>query len=125
MYLYKCERCEHLVALHQEKCSKCKAINSCYERPEKPIADEFMNEVDQIYKKKDEKRVEVKRRSPKMSDDEKIGSQVSEEHTNVKDNKAVEDNKENTANIKHGLGNNLEAKEKEDEIIEDVNQPKS
>ena len=125
MYLYKCERCEHLVALHQEKCSKCKAINSFHERPEKPIADEFMNEVDQIYKKKDEKRVEVKRRSPKMSDDEKIGSQVSEEHTNVKDNKAVEDNKENTANIKHGLGNNLEAKEKEDEIIEDVNQPKS
>jgi hypothetical protein len=33
-----------------------------------------MNEIDQIYKSKDEKRVEVKRRSPKMSDDEKLGS---------------------------------------------------
>jgi predicted ATP-dependent serine protease len=92
VYLYKCERCEHLVALHQEKCIKCKAINSFHERPEKPITDEFMNEVDQIYKKKDEKRVEVKRRSPKMSDNEKLGSQMSEEHKSVIENKRVEDN---------------------------------
>ena len=73
VYLYKCERCEHLVALHQESCSKCKAINSFHERPERPISDEFMTDLDQIYEKKDEKKVEVKRKSPKMSDDEKHG----------------------------------------------------
>ena len=60
-----------------------------------------------------------------MSDDEKLGSQVSEEHKNVKDNKAVEDHKENTSDIKHGLGSNLEVKEKEDELLEDAGLPKS
>jgi rubrerythrin len=43
VYLYKCERCEHLVALHQLSCSMCKAINSFYEKPEKPISDGIMN----------------------------------------------------------------------------------
>ena len=56
-----------------------------------------------------------------MSDDEKLGSQVSEEHKSVIENKAVLDNKENNADIKHGLGSNLEVKEKEEEPIEDVN----
>ena len=73
VYLYKCERCEHLVALHQESCSNCKTLNSFYERPERPILDEFMTEVELIYMKKDLKKVEVKRKSPKMSDDEKLG----------------------------------------------------
>jgi phage FluMu protein Com len=49
VYLYKCERCEQLVALHQESCRNCKTINSFYERPERPISDVFMTELDQIY----------------------------------------------------------------------------
>ena len=33
IYVYKCERCEHLVALHQESCRKCKTLNSFHESP--------------------------------------------------------------------------------------------
>lgn len=50
---------------------------------------------------------------------------MSEEHKSVIENKAVLDNKENNADIKHGLGSNLEVKEKEEEPIEDVNFPKN
>ena len=46
---------------------------------------------------------------------------MSEEHKSVIENKRVEDNLESTADMKHGLGSNLEVKVKEDEIIEDVN----
>ena len=52
--------------------------------------------------------IEVKRKSPKMSDDEKLGPQGSEEHKTVNDKQRVEDKKENIADFKHGLGINLE-----------------
>ena len=60
-----------------------------------------------------------------MSDDEKHGPQRSEEHKTANDKQRVEDNKENTSDFKHGLGINLEVKEKEAEHAEDVNLPQS
>ena len=54
--------------------------------------------------------------SPKISDDERHEPLVSEELKS----KRVEENQENTDDIKHGLGINLEVKEKQAEIVEDV-----
>ena len=50
--------------------------------------------------------------SPKISDDERHGPLVSEDLKSESENKRVEENKENTNDIKHGLGINLEVMEK-------------